>query len=175
MIAVLLIKGGDFYISTMENAIDPQEEKRIAQQAEKILRDALRSKISSLNFKNHVSGPKLKLSDADASAKINLGKISADNSNLKYYMNSLSMQMGKHGFIQHYGASTVREDIKGRTRQKPKTTHYNFKNHVYNLPAKNFIDQAIQQSGVIPYVLQRITETRSKEIFIQLKNFMEKE
>lgn len=155
--------------------IDPHAEKKVAKQAENMLRAAMRSKISSLGFKNHVSGPKVKLADADAVAKINLGNISADNTNLKYYMNSLSLQMGKHGFIQHYGSSGIREDLKGRTRHKPKTTRYNFANHYFTLPAQDFIGKAVQQSGVVDYVLSNITEIRNQQIMLQLKNFFEKE
>lgn len=139
-----------------------------------MLGSALRGKISSLGFKEHVSGPKIKLSDAEAKAKTNLGKIGDGNENLKYYMNGLSIVMGKHGFVQHYGSSGTREDIKGRTRKIPKETHYNFKNHVFNLPAKDYIDKAIQQSGVVPFVLENVTKVRSQEIFVQLKNFIEK-
>lgn len=155
--------------------IDPHAEKYIAQKAEKMLTSAMRSKISSVGFKQHISGPKLKLSDAEGVAKTNLGKIGGQNTNLKFYMNGLSLVMGNHGFIQHYGVNGTREDIKGRTRTKPQTTHYNFKNHIYRLPAKDFIDKAIEQSGVIPFVMENVAKVRSEEIFVHLKNFMEKE
>lgn len=158
----------------MEN-FDPHAEKKIAKQAENMLRAAMRSKISSLGFKAHFNQPKVRLSDADAVAKTKIGQISNDNTNLKTYMNSLSLKMGKHGFIQHYGVNTTREDIKGRTRETPRTTHYNFKNHVFNLPAQDFIGKAVEQSGVVPFVLRSITEIRSQEIMVTLKNFIEKD
>jgi len=172
--AVLSHREGGFYFWGMEK-IDPHAEKHIAKKAEEMLRVAMRNKISSLGFKEHVSGPKIKLSDADAVAKTNLGKIGGENQNLKYYMNGLSLVMGQHGFVQHYGVNSTRENLKGRTRQTPKTTTYNFKNHVFNLPAKDYIDKAIQQSGVIPFVMENVTKVRSEEIFVHLKNFMEKE
>lgn len=160
-----------------DNKFDPWEEKKIAREAETMLRNALRSKISSLGFKEHVSVRGVKLSDVDAVARTNLGPVGDSDelsSRLKLYLNAISMKMGRHGFIHHYGYGGIRENRKGRTRTIPRTTHYNFKNHVMNITAKDYIDDAINQSQVIPFVLHNLTEIRGKEIFVRLKYFMEK-
>ena len=135
-----------------------------------MLTTALQSKISSLGFKDHVSrNAKQKLSLAKAHGRINLANISRENTNLKYYMNAVSIEMGRHGFIQHYGFNGIRENKEGRTRHNPKTTTYSFKNHVYNLPQKDFIGKAIQQSGVIQFVTENIAQIRSEELLIGLQ------
>ena len=169
--AVLSKRDSGFYFYQMEN-IDPHAEKQIAKQAVQMLQTAMRSKISSLGFQEHLTQGKGKLAEATAIAKTKLGN--AGPSQKKIYFNSLSLKMGRHGFVQHYGANGTRENIKGRTRTKPRQTQYNFKNHLYKLPAKDYIDVAIKNSGVIDYVLENVTRIRAEEVFVNLKTFIEK-
>lgn len=150
---------------------DPHAEKKIALQAERILQNALRAKIGSLGFKQHVSGDgKKRMSDAVGRADYKLGKAKDDG--LRYYMNKLSMVMEKHGYIQNYGDSGVRQGST-RTRTRPKNTTYSFKTHVWKLPPQDFIEQAIRQSGVIEYVLDNVSAVRGEDIIHNLLNFFD--
>lgn len=152
---------------------DAQREKEIALNAEKLLTMALRQTISTLGFKNHVSqeGGK-RISDAKGVAKYKLG--SAKFNSVRYYFNSLNMEMPKYGYIQHHGAIGIRSGT-FRERNKPKNTSYSVRTHSWNLPEKDFIGKAINQSGVIGYVLESVTAARGEEIFVRMKNFFENE
>lgn len=152
--------------------IDPHAEKRIAQIAEQKLTAAMSQRIGSLGFKQHAQGDQGIISKTKGRGDYKLG--AAPGGKVKYYMNGLALVMPRHGFIQHYGATGTREDIKGRTRYKPKTTTYHFANHRFNLPAKSFIDDAIAQSGVVDFVMLNISKIRTQDVFVKLKNFIEK-
>ena len=152
---------------------DPSAERQVAKKAEEILTAALRQKISSLGFKNHVSKDGLK-KISEAKGKSNYKPGPTKDGGLRWYMNSLSMEMAQYGYIQHYGAVGVRSGGE-RTRHKPKTTSYNVRTHSWNLPEKDFIGAAIRQSGVIEFVLENITAIRGEEIMISLKSFFENE
>ncbi len=151
-------------------------EKKVAEKAERLLENSLRNKIHGVGFNLGLDDNKASL--ADARAVSNMTRANESGQDWKIMANQefrkLSIEMEKHGFIQHYGANTTRENIKGRIRKIPQTTTYNFKNHFYNLPAKDFIGKAINDSGVIPFVLENVTRIRAQQIFLNLKNFIEK-
>lgn len=148
-----------------------ENEKQVAIKAEQILQSALRSRISSLGFRNYSSGDNKSISDASAVSSYKLGKATEDQ--LRYYMNKLSIKMERHGFIHHYGDKGTRSATT-RTRHKPRTTSYQVRAHSWDLPARDYIDDAIRQSGVVDFVLVNITELRAQQIIVSLKNFLEK-
>lgn len=146
-------------------------EKEIALRAEKMLSAALRSKIGTLGFKQHISSSSRKsVSEAFGLSDYKIGK--GKDGDLRYYMNRLSMVMEKHGYIQNYGDNGVRSGGT-RTRTKPQNTTYSFKTHVWKLPPNDFIEPAIRQSGVIEYVLNSLTEVRGEAIVADLLNFFD--
>ena len=146
-------------------------ELQIAKQTEKLLTSALRSKTAS--FADHINrkSSDVSLKDATAKAKVSQYGIIKDGTKQRY-MRSLSIKMAKHGFVQNFGVDGVRAGGT-RTRQKPKTTTYNFKAHTMKMKAKPFISDAIEQSGVIDFVLENITSIRSEQILVTIKKSLE--
>ena len=138
-------------------------EKKVADKAKQMLETELRRNVHS--FKEHmrtssrVEGGKYKqpLKDFKVSRR---GKNSIRKNGTKhYYFNALTLQMGKHGFIQNHGANTVRATHIVE-REKPHPSHYVRRHHNYKLPKTEFIDKAIKSSGIIPYVAKEIGEIR---------------
>ncbi len=152
-----------------------KDERDIARKAEEMLETALRRKTSG--FKAHyyrTADEEAKaLKKAKAKAKVKKYGLVKDGT-AKHYMRSLGIRMDRHGFVQHYGVDTLREDIKGRTRHKPRTTTYGFKTHAMKLKARPFIDSAIAESGVVPFVLREVTKHRAEELMLHVKRYMEK-
>lgn len=142
----------------MEN-IDDRE---IAKKAAKMLSAALRSKTGS--FAEHVNRPADKASLKDSEAVSRLKKYGlVKNGNKQFYLRAVSIKMPKHGFIRHYGVNH-RRAAGQRTRKDPKITTYSFKDHMMNQTAKPFLTQAIDTSGVLPYVTNAIAENRANEV-----------
>ena len=152
---------------------DPHAEKKIAIRAEKIATAALRQKIGTLGFKQHVSKDAGKtIADGKVTARYKLGPSKVGD--VRYYLNSLVLEMPRHAYVQHYGDNGVREGHT-RTRHQPKTTTYSVRTHSWNLPEKDFIGQAIRQSGVIDYVLVSITAIRGEGILLGLNYLFDKD
>lgn len=153
-----------------------RNEKEIGKKAEQMLQDALRQKVSG--FYQHVNGgekSKERLEkETKAVAKIKRYNPSGENPQVHYYLRSLAIKMQKWGFIQHYGVDTIRAGGH-RTRTKPKTTKYGYKAHHMNMAARPFIDRAIDESGVVPFVLQKVTEMRGQEVMAYVKGILESE
>lgn len=148
-----------------------KDEREIAKKAEQMLESSLRSKTS--RFANHVRGAdEVSLKDATAKAKVKKYGL-VRNGTAKYYMRSLGIKMARHGFIQHYGVDTVRQSGE-RTRKKPKETTYRFRHHIMNMKPTPFIDSAVDDSGVVPFVLENVTKHRSEEILVHIKRTIEK-
>ena len=147
-------------------------EKQVAEIAAQILTVAMRSKIGSLGFKHHISsGAKKSISEALGDYK---GKdFTTEDGRAIYYLNKITLQMERHGFIHHYGDQGTRKGGE-RNRKKPRSTTYTFRTHEWNLPSRDYIDDAIKQSGVIPFVMENVTKLRGEEIMVYLKNFLEK-
>lgn len=148
-----------------------KDEKQVARISEHMLAIAMGRKISSLGFKEHAQGSKQSISTATGRADTKVGK--GPNGTLKMYMNRLSLVMPRHGFVQHYGVAGIREGGQ-RTRHKPRSTTYNFASHYFKLPEKNYIGKAVQESGLVDFVLENISRIRCKDVFVGLKNFIEK-
>ncbi|CDN79551.1 hypothetical protein [Elizabethkingia anophelis] len=148
-----------------------QNEKQIADKAVQMLTTALRSKTSS--FAAHVNRSEGDVSLKDAEAKATVKKYGTKrDGNQSMYMRKLSIRMGKHGFVQQYGVNTTRSGGT-RTREKPKEVTYGFKAHYFEMKPQPFINEAIEQSGVIPFVMEKITSLRSEEIVFNVKKIIE--
>lgn len=147
-------------------------EKQVAEKAAQMLSVAMRSRIGSLGFRQHVSsGAKKSISEALGDYK---GKdFTTEDGRAIYYLNKITLQMERHGFIHHYGDQGTRKGGE-RNRKKPRSTTYTFRTHEWNLPSRDYIDDAIKQSGVIDFVLENVTKIRGQEIFLNLKYFLEK-
>ncbi|MCO4303708.1 hypothetical protein [Riemerella anatipestifer] len=163
---VLSCEGHLFYFWVM----NVRNERDVAKIAAQLLTLSMRSKISSLGFKEHYNNNNASVSSAYGFSDYKPGK-SKDGS-MRWYMNKLSLKMPRHGFIQHYGDDGVREGTK-RTRHKPKTTTYNFATHYWKLQEKDFIDDAIKRSGVIDFVLENVSRLRGEEILLSFQNFLQ--
>ena len=145
------------------------QEKLIAKKAEQMLIRALQNETQS--FKEHYYGDK-KNSLKKAKAKSKTRKfVSKDGNFQKVYFNKLILKMGRHGFVQHYGADIVRAGGK-RTRKTPRTIDYYYQPHKYFLKSTNFITRAIEQSGVINYVAENIAKERAEELQFHIGRFI---
>lgn len=145
------------------------QEKLIAEKAEQMLTRALQNETKS--FKEHYYGDK-ENSLEKAEAKAETRKFVSKNTYFqKVYFNTLILKMGRHGFVQHYGADTVRKGRK-RTRKTPRTIEYYYKPHNYFLKPTNFITRAIEQSGVINYVAENIAKERAGELQLYIGRFI---
>ncbi|MDO5656490.1 MAG: hypothetical protein Q4G27_10160 [Flavobacteriaceae bacterium] len=81
----------------------------------------------------------------------------------KTYLNALVLDMGKHGFIQNHGVNTIREGHKVRQLQ-PRMTEFERRHHNMKLQQHEFIDRALQKSGVIEYLHREIGRIRGYEV-----------
>lgn len=84
-----------------------------------------------------------------------------------YFMRKLSVQMAKHGFIQHYGIHTTREGGE-RMRHIPREKEYTFTSHVMRMKARPFLDEAVEESGVVDFVLEQLVRIRGEEIMVKI-------
>lgn len=147
-------------------------ELEVAKKAEQMLEAALRQKTSS--FKNHINRNPEDESLKDATALATIKRYgSKKKGNNVMYMRRLSIKMARHGFIQHFGVDNTRSGGT-RTRKKPKEITYSFKSHVMNMRAKPFINEAVENSGVIPFVMENVTKIRSEELLFEVKKILEK-
>lgn len=145
------------------------QEKLIAEKAEQMLTRALQNETKS--FKEHYYGNKENsLKNAEAKARTK-EFVSKDGNFQKVYFNKLILSMGRHGFVQHYGADIVRAGRK-RTRKTPRTIDYYYQPHKYFLKPTNFITRAIERSGVINYVAENIAKERAEELQFYIGRFI---
>lgn len=147
------------------------DELQVAKKAEQMLGAALRQKTQS--FKEHVNRKPDDISLKNASAKAKVKQYGRVNSGTKKrYMRSLSIAMPKHGFVQNFGIDNTRNGG-SRTREIPKKTTYGFKSHVMRMKPQPFINQAIESSGVIDFVMENITKLRGEELLFEVKKLIE--
>lgn len=145
------------------------QEKLIAKKAEQMLIRVLQNETQS--FKEHYYGDKENsLKNAEAKARTK-EFVSKDANFQKVYFNKLILKMGRHGFVQHYGADIVRAGGK-RTRKTPRTIDYYYQPHKYFLKSTNFITRAIERSGVINYVAENIAKERVEELQFHIGRFI---
>ncbi|WP_300685862.1 hypothetical protein [Chryseobacterium sp.] len=143
-----------------------QNERQIADRAKQILGSKLQSRANS--FKQHVNGSGAAVKDVEVVTGV---RRYTKNGNTKSYFNSLSIKMGKHGFIQNFGVDTQRKGGT-RKRKRPKSISYNFKSHYFKLKAVPFINESIEQSKVIPFVLENVMKVRTEDFFLETRNIL---
>lgn len=150
-----------------------KDERQIAKKAEEMLQAALRQKVSGFKQHAHRTPDAEQKALKNATAKARVKKyVMVREDTAQLYMRSLAIKMDRHGFVQHYGVDTIRADGY-RKRNKPKTTEYGYKAHHMNMAARPFIDRAIDESGVVPFVLREVTKHRGEELMLLIKKFME--
>ncbi len=150
------------------------EERKVGKKAEQMLETALLSKIGGA-FKNHYRGERSKknmpLSESSAYAGVRKWQVS--DGDTIHFLNKVVIRMSQHGFIQHYGIDNTLREGRERTRHKPKTTTYSFANHYMNMEAKPFISSAVEESGVVDYVIRSLAQIRGKQILVSTGHFSE--
>lgn len=144
-------------------------ELQVAKRAEQMLEASLRSKTAS--FKDHINRKEGAASLKDVKAQARVKKYGSRQAG-KAYMRSLAIKMAKHGFVQHFGVDTVRSGGT-RSRQRPKEVTYNFKSHVMKMKPQPFINEAVEKSGVIKFVMENVTKLRSEELLFEVKKIIE--
>ena len=144
-------------------------ERQVARKAKQMLENSLRGNMSQ--FSAHVQGNTQSMRDFKVATK---GKTYGEKGMPKtYYLRKISIRMERHGFVQHYGIDTLRAGGE-RKREKPKPFTYKYETHKMRMQAKPFIDKAIEQSGVIDYVLNSVARIRNEQVFVHLKSWLEK-
>ncbi len=147
-------------------------DREVARQAEKMLEASLRAKTAS--FRDHVNRAPEDVSLKKATAKAGLKKYGSRRAgNLTHYMRSLSIRMTRHGFIQHHGVDTVRSGG-SRTRTKPQTVSYGFKSHTMKMRAQPFINEAVESSRVVDYVMNNLSRIRAESLLVEVRRILEK-
>lgn len=146
-------------------------ERAVGNSAASRLTASLKSNIRSVGFKAHANNAKDDLMGYTKAIAVVHDQVNTLGETMPY-LNKIVFRMPNHGFIQHYGTTTIRQNGR-RTRKKPETKTYNFAAHYYNIPAKNFIDRAIRNSGIIDFVLSEITELRATDILVSLIRSMQ--
>ncbi|MRJ09770.1 hypothetical protein EDL98_01510 [Ornithobacterium rhinotracheale] len=140
-------------------------EKKIAQKASKDLQYRLRQGVKS--FKSTANSNRKRLKDLEVKPKL---RRLQDEKGTIYFLNALTIKMEKHGFVQHHGANTLRH-THSVERKVPRFVHYIREAHRYDLPRHEFIDSAIKNSGVVPYLAQELSQIRGYRV---LNNLVEK-
>lgn len=144
-----------------------QNERQIADRARQLLGSKLRSRAEA--FQQHVNSRQgSAIKDVETVAAV---RNYTKDGVTKSYFNSLSIKMGKHGFIQNFGVEGQRKGGM-RRRKKPHSISYNFTAHYFKLKAVPFINQAIEQSGVIPFVLENVMKVRTDGFFLETRNIL---
>ena len=148
-----------------------ENELQVAIKAEQMLESALRSKTSS--FADHVNRKDgdVSLKNATANAKVKQYG-SVRNGTKRRFMRSLAIKMARHGFVQHFGVDTTRNGGT-RTRTRPQNITYGFRSHVMKMKAQPFINDAVEKSGVINFVMENVTKLRSEELLFEVKKILE--
>lgn len=146
-------------------------ERAIGNAAASRLTAALKGNIRSAGFKAHANNGKEDLMTYTNAIAVVHDSVNTLGETVPF-LNKIVFRMPHHGFIQHYGSSTIRKPS-SRKRKRPEITEYNYAAHYYNLPARNFLDTAIRNSGIIPFVLNEITELRATDILVGLIRSME--
>ena len=145
-------------------------ELEVAKKAEQMLETSLRQKTST--FSDHIKRKEGDTSMKDATAKARVKQYKSSKSGKIYYMRSISIRMARHGFIQHFGIDTTRKGGT-RTRTKPENKTYSFKKHLMKMGAKPFINDAIDKSGMIQFVMENVTKIRSENLLFEVKKILE--
>lgn len=149
-------------------------EIKVANKAVKLLQNEFNKKFRG--FKSHFKGERDKDNKPLADSKITRrGKHWTGKKGDKiYFLNKIVLKMSKHGFVQHYGVNNRLRAGHEVNRKNPKTTTFLRHYHNYKLPAHEFIDSAVQESGAIPLVAKEISEIRGYMVMQNLLDDMAK-
>lgn len=150
-------------------------EKEVADKAERMLENALRTKVYGLTL--HLNMDDRYPSMADATAESNFTRNARSATKSKWAVNQfsrLSITMEKHGFVQNFGIEpgTAR---KSGERKSATGKEYSFKSHVYKkgMEEQDFIADAVKASGVVDFVTTEVAGLRGEQILLQMR-FLEK-
>lgn len=154
-----------------------KDEREVAKKAEQMLTSALQN-TARKNFKEHYLGSKEKterMRDAVAKSVVKRYTHRLDDVSKEvkrdYYLRAIKVRMHRSGFVQHYGANTIRE---GHWRTYKKVSAF-VKPHDFKLPAKPWIDEAVDTSNIKNFISYEISKIRMKDVVAFIKNSLEKE
>lgn len=146
-------------------------EKEIADKAVQMLNQSLNEKTEG--FAEHLNRNEKDTSMKDSFSKATVKRYrSGRGGSQEFYFRSLSIKMAKHGFIQHFGINAVRSGGT-RTRKKPRTISYGYQAHPMEMEGQPFINDAVDTSGVVDFVLTEVTKIRSEEIIVNVRKILE--
>lgn len=145
-------------------------EIKVANKVVKLLQNEFDKKFRG--FKSHFKGERSSKNQPLSDSKITRrGKNWTGKKGDKiYFLNKIVLKMSKHGFVQHYGVDNRLRRANTVNRKNPKATTFLRHYHNYNLPAHEFIDSAVQESGAIPLVAKQISEIRG---YIVMQNLLD--
>lgn len=144
-------------------------EQQIGRKAAQMLESSLRGKMSQ--FSAHISrGDKKSIREAKVVASTK--RYGEKGMPKTHYLRKISIKMERHGFVQHYGVDILRAGGE-RTRTKPRPFTYRYEVHKMRMQEKPFIDSAVEQSGVIDYVMNSVAKIRNEQVFVHLKSWLE--
>ncbi|MGV4460735.1 hypothetical protein ACQ1Q5_04260 [Ornithobacterium rhinotracheale] len=141
------------------------KEREVGKRASTLLQNKLRESVKSFKHRGQSKDGRLK----DLEVKPRLKRLKDEKGTI-YFLNALTIKMEKHGFVQHHGANTLRH-THSVERKVPRFVHYIREAHRYDLPRHEFIDSAIKNSGVVPYLAQELSQIRGYQV---LEKLMEK-
>jgi hypothetical protein len=148
-----------------------RDEKEIAEKAELMLTQSLNDKTSG--FTEHINRGENDTSVKDSFAKATVKKYGSTRAGTQtFYFRSLAIKMAKHGFIHHFGINTVRSGGT-RTRTKPRTSTYSYQSHPMEMAPHPFINDAVDTSDVVDFVMTEVTRIRSEEILVGIRRILE--
>ncbi len=142
------------------------EEEKVGKKAAEMLKNSLHTQIGQkFGFYEHYHGKRKKdrqpLKKTTSVERLNIW--TGNQGDRITFLNAIVISMGRQGYIQHYGVNRIRKGGK-RTRKTPKHTTYNFEAHYFRMKATPFIDEAVAQSGAVPYILREISRIRGTRL-----------
>lgn len=148
------------------------KERKIAKKAQRKLQASFDSEFD--NFKNHYQGKRDAQNKplADSKIKYRGRNWTSPQGDRIYYLNKIVIKMPKHGFVQHYGVDDRLRAAHKVNRERPRPITYNRKEHYYDLPAHEFIDTALENSGVVEMIAKEISEIRGYDVLTRMLNKM---
>lgn len=144
-------------------------EREVAKKAQAMLQKALDNEISTTFKRNARKRPGDKDKKPLRDAKV---KYRGKNGDEKYFFNQLYINIGKHAFYLNAGVDTLRRDHTV-TRLEPREKTYIREHHNFKLQKTDFINKAIDKSGVVEYVSREISEIRGYEVLKYLVKRLE--
>lgn len=150
-------------------------EKEIGKKAVRMLQSALRD-TAKKTFKQHILNQKngmerlenVVAKEVIKTYKNRLNEVSKDVQ-FTYYLRMIKVKMARAGFVQHYGADTVRSGH-FRTHKGEKKI---VKPHEYKLASTAWIDKAVENSRVMDLLGTEISDLRGQKVILMVKHALE--